>query len=138
MFEVVQRYTGVDIIVIDLILSVWLESMGLIIISSGLELLWAGFSCVGVNSLFSSHIHEILELVLDRLDSIKNYEVVVKFLSNKLSKQGFQTSFAYSFQTKHKKTSVFFFLYFVWKLYTKLVWKPCLDSLFGRNFTTTL
>ena len=53
--------------------------------------------------LFSSHIHE---LVLDRLDSIKNYEVVVKFLPNeipnKLSKQGFQTSFAYSFQTKHK------------------------------------
>ena len=76
--------------------------MGLIIISSGLELLWAGFSCVGVNSLFSSHIHEIHELVLDRLDSIKNYEVVVKFLPNKLSKQGFQTSFAYSFQTKHK------------------------------------
>ena len=71
--------------------------MGLIIISSGLELLWAGFSCVGVTAplvLFSSHIHE---LVLDRLDSIKNYEVVVKFLPNKLSKQGFQTSFAYSF-----------------------------------------
>ena len=33
-------------------------------------------------------------------------------------------------------------LCFVWKLYAKLVWKPCLDSLFGisfgRNFTTTL
>ena len=91
--------------------------MGLIIISSGLELLWAGFSCVGVNSLFSSHIHEIHELVLDRLDSIKNYEVVVKFLPNKLSKQGFQTSFAYSFQTM---------------FCLETICKACLETLFGQ------
>ena len=87
--------------------------------------------------LFSSRIHE---LVLDRLDSIKNYKVVVKFLPNeipnKLSKQGFQTSFAYSFQTKHKiqEKNTDVFLCFVWKLYAKLVWKPCLDSLFGILF----